>query len=333
VRILLLGGTQFLGRATAEALRAAGHAVSVFNRGLSPDGLPAEIERMRGDRDGDLSALRGRHWEACVDFSGYRPAQLRSSAALLQGQVGRYLFASAVSVYGDPATGPVDESFPLLAPMGDEVEQIDNLSYGPLKVACEAVVQDAFGVRSTLLRPQVVVGPQDPLDRYAYWVMRSQMGGPMLAPGDGLDHLQVIDVRDLARFVVTLIEGDIGGVFNLAGPRFSWAEFIRLLAPPQVTWVPASVLLADGLTYNELPLYRQDRGPRGRLMDVDSTRARAAGLRLSDPAETLRVAQAGCGGRQGPLALAREREAALIRHAASQHHREPASPWTTPTIN
>jgi 2'-hydroxyisoflavone reductase len=216
---------------------------------------------------------------------------------MLQSRVGRYLFVSAVSVYGDPPAGPVDEGFPLMAPMGDEVEQIDSLSYGPLKVACEGVVQDRFGPRCTLLRPQVVVGPHDPLDRYACWVMRARRGATMLAPGDGSDHLQVIDVRDLARFVVTLVEGDVGGVFNLAGPRFTWAEFIAMLAPAKVVWVPAAQLLADGLTYNELPLYRYDRGPRASLMHVDTTRARAAGLRLSDPAETLREAQAGCAGR------------------------------------
>jgi len=284
------------------------------------------VERLRGDRDADLSALQDRPWDACVDFSGYRPAQLRASAGLLQDQVGRYLFVSAVSVYGDPASGPVDEEFPLMAPMGDEVEQIDSLSYGPLKVACEAVVQGQFGPRCTVLRPQVVVGPHDPLDRYAYWVMRSHLGGTMLAPGDGSDHLQVIDVRDLARFVVTLIEGDIGGVFNLAGPRFTWAEFIDWLAPPRVAWVPAPLLLADGLTYNELPLYRQDGGPRSSLMHVDTTRAEAAGLRLSAPAETLRKAQAGCAGRQGPLALPPEREAALIRQLES-------ATWTTSTTN
>lgn len=326
MKVLLLGGTQFLGRATAEALRAAGHAVSVFNRGVSPDALPADVERLRGDRDGDLSALQGRRWDACVDFSGYRPHQLRASAGLLRGQVGRYLFVSAVSVYGDPATGPVDEDCPLMAPMGDEVGPIDSLSYGPLKVACEAVVQDVFGPRCTLLRPQVVVGPQDPLDRYAYWVMRSRMAGTMLAPGDGSDHLQVIDVRDLARFAVTLVEGDIGGVFNLAGPRFTWAEFIAMLAPPRVAWVPEPLLRADGLSYNELPLYRHDRGPRASLMHVDNRRALAAGLRLRAPADTLQEARTACAGRQGPLALAPEREAALIRQLQN-------SAWTTSTTN
>jgi 2'-hydroxyisoflavone reductase len=202
-----------------------------------------------------------------------------------------------------------------------------------LKVACEAVVQDLFGHRGTVLRPQVVVGPNDPLDRYAYWVMRARMGGTMLAPGDGRDHLQVIDVHDLARFVVTLVEGDVAGVFNLAGPRLSWAEFIALLAPSQVAWVPANLLLADGLTYNELPLYRWDGGPRASLMHVDCSRARAAGLRLTDAVDTLRAALAACAGRRGPLALSPEREAALIRGLASRPHHDDLRPWTTSTIN
>lgn len=133
MRILVLGGTQFIGRHIAEFLRAAGHAVSVLNRGLTPDELPAAIERLRGDRDegaAGLQALAGRTWDACVDVSGYTPRQVRPSAEQLRPVVQRYLFISAVSVYGDPAEGPVRETHPRLPPAGEEVTEVSQETYG-----------------------------------------------------------------------------------------------------------------------------------------------------------------------------------------------------------
>ena len=223
MKILILGGTQFIGRHLTLAFLAAGHAASILTRGLSPDD-PPEVERLRGDRDEGLAglhALSDRTWDACIDVSGYTPRQVRPSAELLRAQVQRYVFISSVSVYGDTRRRPVVETDPLLPAAAQDVTEINGETYGPLKVTCEGIVQEVYGPWGTILRPQIVAGPHDPTGRYPYWVNRAVQGGEMLAPGDGTDHLQVIDVRDLARFAVRVVEDERGGVFNLVGPRFS----------------------------------------------------------------------------------------------------------------
>ena len=315
MRILILGGTQFLGRHIVETLLAAGHAVSVLNRGVTRDELPAQVERLRGDRDEGppgLQALMGQTWDACVDASGYTPRQVRASAEALHANVQRYVFISAVSVYGDPQDRPVRETHPRMAPADEHVIDVNGETYGALKVACENTVQQLYGDRATLLRPQVIAGPGDPSGRYAYWVQRAEQGGEMLAPGDGSDHLQVIDVRDVARFVTTVIERDLAGVFNLAGPRLTWARFITMLGAPNTVWVDAATLLAAELSFNELPLFRPERGARSGLMDVSNERALAAGLVLTEPEATLRDVRESVRGRAPASALSPEREAELI---------------------
>lgn len=320
MNILILGGTRFVGRSIAEALLAAGHQVSVFTRGQSPDALPAHVERLCGDRDtgsAGLQALKGRSYDACVDVSGYTPRQVRASATALRDCVGRYLFISAVSVYGDPQSGPVRETDPRLAPAGEDVTEVDGGTYGPLKVACENIAHEIFANRCTVLRPQIVAGPHDPQDRYSYWVRRAMQGGEMLAPGDGSDHLQVIAASDLGRFTQTLIERGRGGgeVFNLAGPRITWTEFMGVLDARNVLWVPTDVIRSAGVTEFELPLFRPRSSPRSRLMDVSHEQAVAAGLTLSDPAVTVAETRAWASGSHLAPALSPEREAALIRSA------------------
>jgi 2'-hydroxyisoflavone reductase len=245
--------------------------------------------------------------------SGYTPRQVRPSAEALRGRVGRYVFVSAVSVYGDPDERPVRETQPRIAPAGEEVTEVTGETYGALKVACENLVEGIFADRSTLLRPQVVAGPHDDSGRYTYWVQRAAQGGEMLAPGDGADFVQVIDARDLARFTRTVLERDLGGAYNLAGPRFSWAQFLRLLGAERPVWVAADRLEAAGLTFRELPLFRRAGGPRSSLMEVNAERALAAGLAWTDPAVTARDTRAWLAGKSLPSALSPEREAALLR--------------------
>ena len=321
---LILGGTQFIGRHIAEMLLTAGHTVSTLNRGKSPDELPAEIERLRGDRDQGvlgLESLKGRSWDVCVDMCGYTPTQVRASADLLRGSVKRYVFMSAVSVYGDPALRPVYETHPRLPPAGEDLTEIDADTYGPLKVGCEDIVQQDYGDRCTVLRPQVVVGVHDQKGRQSYWVQRAMQETEMLAPGDGSDHLQVIDVRDVARFVRTVIEHDVSGVFNLAGPRFSWREFMRILGAQNIVWVDAEIIKAAGLTHEELPLFRAERGVRSGLMDVSNERARANGLTLTKSEVTVGEMQAYFGGKSFVPALSPERETELIRISRRTHVR------------
>jgi len=318
MNVLVLGGTRFVGRHIVEALLAAGHTVSILNRGISPDELPTCVVRLTGDRDAGaagLAALAGRTWEACVDVSGYTPRQVRPSAELLEPSVNRYVFISAVSAYGDPQQGPVTEECPRLPPAGEEVTEVNGETYGSLKVACENIIEQVYGGRGTLLRPQIVAGPYDPIDRLSYWVRRAGQGGAMLAPGDGSDHLQFIDVRDLARFTVRVIENDLGGNFNLAGPRLTWTEFMNVLGARNIVWVPARTIKTAGLTERELPLYRPVGGARSRLMHVSNARAAGAGLVLTAPHATVQAVRDWLPGSGLASVLSSDREVELIRIA------------------
>lgn len=314
--VLILGGTQFIGHHVALQLLEAGHQVTVFNRGQTPDELPPKVERLRGDRDAGpegLQALAGRRWHACVDTCGYTARQVRASGTLLQGAVQRYVYVSAVMAYGDPTLRPVRETQPLLPPVPEDVVEVDGNTYGPLKATCEGIVQELFGDQGTRLRPQIVVGPMDPTPRYTYWLQRCRRGGPMLAPGDGSDHVQVVDVRDLARFTRTVIEQSLGGAFNVAGPRLAWADFVQLLGAQQPVWVPGEVLDAAQLRFGELPLYRREHGPRASLMDICTDKARAAGLVLTPPAQTAADTWAWCARMPpSPETLSPQREAELM---------------------
>lgn len=318
MKVLILGGTQFIGRHIVEALLAVGHTVSTLTRGKSPDELSTQVERLRGDRDEGalgLQTLTGRSWDVCVDVSGYTPRQVRPSAERLRASVKRYVFVSAVSVYGDPDHRPVRETHPRIPPASEDVTEVTGETYGALKVTCENIVQQVYGDRCTLLRPQVVAGPHDPSGRYSYWVQRAKQGGDMLAPGDGSDHVQVMDVRDLARFTRTVIENDLGGAFNLAGPRLTWAEFMQILGAENIVWVAAEIIKSAGLTFLELPLFRPEHGALSGLMDVSIERAQNAGLTLTDPEVTVRDTRNWLEGRNLTLSLSPEREAQLIRIA------------------
>jgi 2'-hydroxyisoflavone reductase len=318
MRILVLGGMQFVGRHIVEALLEGGHSVTTLTRGQSVDELPESVERLRGDRDcgsDGLAALIGKQWDVCVDVCGYTARQVRPSSELLQSQVKRYVYISAVSVYGDPQVRPVDEMSPLQPPAAEEVTELDSRTYGALKVTCEAIVREIYGERSLFLRPQIVIGPYDPSDRYAYWIQRAELVGPMLAPGDGNDHLQMIDARDLGRFVRLAIENELNCPFNLAGPRMTWRTFIAMLGVMDPVWVSAEILRQAGVTEFELPLFRSEHGPRSGLMDICNARAQRAGLTLTEPQETLAATRRWLAGqnRSRPLSATRERE--LINRA------------------
>ena len=290
MKILILGGTRLIGRHIAATCIEQGDQVTLFNRGRSPDDLPAHVERLRGDRDqgaAGLEALANRTWDACIDVSGYTAIQVRASAELLRDQVRRYLYISSVSAYGDPDECPVYETAPLLPDIDESTTVLDQETYGRLKATCERIVTKTCGHAALIFRPQVVTGPRDASGRYAFWVKRAERTTPMLAPGDGSDYVQVIDVRDLARFARHALENEQTGAFNLAGPRFTWKRFIALLGVANPVWIAAKTLLDAGLSWRELPLFRPEKY-RSSLMDVENTKARQAGLTLTDPADTLR---------------------------------------------
>jgi len=217
VKLLLLGGTKFLGRHAVDAALAAGHEVTTFTRGRTNPGLFPEVEHLRGDRDGDLEALRGRAWDGAIDTSGYVPRIVRQSAELLRDAVERYVFVSSISAYGD-FSAPIDEATPV-AELDDPGTEDVAEHYGALKAACERVVEEIYGDRSARVRAGLIVGPYDPTDRFTYWVRRAARGGRIALPGRPEQPVQVVDSTDLATLVTALLTNDRPGVFNAVGPK------------------------------------------------------------------------------------------------------------------
>jgi 2'-hydroxyisoflavone reductase len=280
VRLLVLGGTKFLGRAIVEEALARGHELTLFNRGETNPELFPEVEKLRGDRTTDLSALEGRDWDAVIDPSGYVPAVVRRSAEQLRDS-GRYVFISTISVYADFKEA-WDENGPL-AELGDApADKLapDFSNYGALKVLCEEEVEPVFGERALIVRPGLIVGPHDPTGRFTYWPQRLRRGGEILAPGPPERVTQFVDVRDLAEWIVTATERGLAGVFNATSEGIAWEE---LLAGASVTWVSDEFLKEHDVgEWMELPLWLAEDG-----VEVDVSRAVSEGLRSRPLDETL----------------------------------------------
>lgn len=217
VKILVLGGTSFVGRAMVEEALGRGDELTLFSRGRTGTDLFPDVPRLVGDREtGDYAALQGADWDAVLDVSGYVPRHVAQAADVLAGSSGRYLFISSGAVYGR-SDGVLDESAPRRTPeLG--TEQVDGRTYGPLKVACEDEALGRFGNRATLVRPGIVAGPHDQTDRFTWWARRAARGGTIPLPGRPDQPVQVVDSRDLARLVVTLLHDDRPGTFNAVGP-------------------------------------------------------------------------------------------------------------------
>jgi 2'-hydroxyisoflavone reductase len=294
MRLLILGGSVFLGRGLVEAAESRGHELVLFNRGRSsPDAFP-DIEQLRGDRDGDLSALRGRTWDAVIDTSGYVPRIVRSSAQLLAGATGHYTFVSSVSVY-DHVRRRLTEDAPLKELPDASSEDVERY-YGELKAACEREVRSAFGERSLIVRPGLIVGPHDPTERFTYWVRRLAAGGLVLAPRATDQPVQLIDVRDLAEWMITMVERRAAGDFTATGPAES-LTFGRMLEKLQAAvgpsaslrWIDEQSLANAGVEpWDDLPLWLDlPRHPElAGFLDVDIGRALANGLTFRPLKET-----------------------------------------------
>jgi len=246
--LLILGGTGFIGPHMTEQALARGWKVTHFNRGRrDPDGV-AGVERLTGDRDGQLDALKGRRWDAVIDNSGYVPRIVKMSAELLAPNVGQYLFVSSISAYASLAT-PQDETSPVAKLKDETVEKIDGETYGGLKALCEQAAERAMPGRTTIVRPGYIVGPLDPTDRFTYWPVRVARGGEMLAPGTPADPIQVIDARDLTAWMLDLVEKRHFGIYNgVSAPgQFTMGGLIETSrkvsgAKTDVTWIPADFL-------------------------------------------------------------------------------------------
>lgn len=301
LKLLILGGTRFLGPHLAEYALARGHTLMFFNRGkTNPDVLP-QVERIHGDRNGDLGGLAGRRWDAVIDTSGFVPRQVRASAGLLHAQVPHYLFVSSVSVYASFAAAN-DEDSPVGKLADESVEKIDGETYGPLKALCESAAMGIFGRdHTTILRPGLIVGPDDNTDRFTYWPARAARGGEMAAPGSPQDPIQVIDARDLAAFTIAAVERNTAGVFNVLSPpgRFTIGEVVaesnraaRALVdpqpPPTAVWIPAEFLPAQKIApWSDMPVWIPSAGDEAGFALVSARRAVQAGLDIRAMADTV----------------------------------------------
>ena len=221
MKLLVLGGTVFLGRHIVEAALAHGHEVTMFNRGEHNPELFPNVEKLRGNRDGNLSALQGREWDAAIDTSGFVPRIVRASAQALAGSVQHYTFISSISAYADFSKPGIDESYPVATLADKSVEEVTGETYGALKALCEQTVEEVMPGRSLIVRPGLIVGPHDGSDRFTYWPYRVAQGGEMLVPGTPDQHQQFIDVRDLAQWIVQMVEAGKTGVYNATGPDYS----------------------------------------------------------------------------------------------------------------
>jgi len=302
MNLLILGGGVFLGAATLDAALARGHRVTVFNRGRARSRWPDVVEVLTGDRVADLDRLAGRRWDAVIDTCGYVPADVQRSAEALREACNAYLFVSSISAYADTAEPMTAEDHPLASFAGIARDDRDLRHYGPQKAACEAEVTRTFGDRALIVRPGLIVGPGDRSGRFSYWVWRAAAGGAMLvpdAPTDGA--LQFIDVRDLAQWMVRLLEAGTRGALNGSGPvggePILWDTLIKACqveagahghVPARSVRVGEAFLLQHGVQpWSELPLWLPSIDADYDGFNRDLTRAAAAGLRTRALHETI----------------------------------------------
>lgn len=294
MRVLILGGTAFLGPSIVEHALERGHEVTLFNRGRTRPELFAHLEQLRGDRDGDLEALKRRTWDVVIDTSGYTPRIVRDSATLLADKVRQYIFISSVSVYASNAQPNMNEDAPVGTLDDPTIEQVTGATFGPLKALCEQAAEAAMPGRVTNIRPGLIVGKRDGTDRFTYWTARIDRGGDVLCPGDGNDPVQIIDVMDLGKWIVHVAENNTTGVFNALGPKGGMPMQTMLKACQDVTdnasnlvWVDAEFLAQHGVrAWSDMPVWVPAIGDSRGFGTRSCDRAVAAGLTFSPIRET-----------------------------------------------
>jgi 2'-hydroxyisoflavone reductase len=296
MKLLVLGGTKFLGRHVVEVALGRGDEVTIFNRGLHNAELFPEVEKLRGDRDGGLDVLRGRRWDAVMDTSGYVPRVVRASAELLADAVESYVFISSVSVYPD-YLHPNEEGSPTATLADESIEEVTGERYGALKALCESAAESALQGRVLNVRAGLIVGPYDPTGRFTYWTERVARGGEVLAPAPRENRVQFVDARDLSEWILRMIDARRTGVFNAAGPDYAltWGDFLEACregcdADARFTWVDEQFLDEKEVQpWGDLPLWIPESSERHRFfMAVNCERALASGLSFRPVAETAR---------------------------------------------
>jgi len=296
MKILILGGTRFLGRHLVDAALAAGHEVTLFNRGNTNPTLFPNVETVQGDRERDIEKLSGREWDAVIDVAGYLPRIVRLSAQALEKGVKRYVYISSISAYAGFQKVGINESDPVGKLEDESVEQITEETYGPLKALCEKTVQEIYGDRALILRPGLIVGPYDPTDRFTYWPMRVKRGGDMITPDRPDTPIQIIDVRDLAEFIIKLIEENASGIYNATGPDTELSLGNMLDTCKRVTgsvaafhWTSVEFLKEHEVApWSDMPVWIPDTDEDAGFSRVDVSKAVNAGLKFRPLEETIR---------------------------------------------
>jgi 2'-hydroxyisoflavone reductase len=321
MRILIIGGTAFVGRAIAQAAIDAGHDVTLFHRGQTGASLFPQATHLLGDRDVDLSALAHSGWDATIDVCAYFPRQVRSVAAALDGRGGRYVLISSVSAYSPAVPRNYPESAPLAQVSDPEATTVTNENYGGLKVACERASTQLFGPGTCIIRPTYVIGPHDRSYRFSWWVDRLARGGRVLAPGQPDDPIQLIDARDQGSWIVTMLERSITGTFHAVNPAppFGFGQMLAVIAaevaPPgtELVWVDSEFLVAQGVDGVALPLWAEGDAEGMNLSTASPVAAFAAGLRPRPLRQTVADIRASepVPARPG-VGLAPDREADLL---------------------
>lgn len=323
MKLLIIGGTRFVGRALVEEAQARGHELTLFNRGQSNPDLYPDVETLVGDRDGGLDVLNGRSWDGVIDTCGYVPRLTHASATLLADHVLHYTFISTISVYASLTEPNVDEGTALGVLEDDSVEEVTNETYGPLKVLCERSIDEAMNGRAAHIRAGLIVGPHDQTDRFTYWPCRIDRGGEVLAPDNPSIKTQFIDVRDLAGFAIKATEEQHKGAFNCTGPDYplTFGDLFKMCnsfsnSDARFTWVSEAFLLEHEVApFSELPLWipSEYKG----FNTVNNGRAQSAGLTYrpleETVADTLAWARTRPDAYEWRAGLATEREVELLR--------------------
>lgn len=297
MKLLVIGGTIFLGRHLVETALARGHEVTLFNRGQHNAHLFPGVEKLRGNRDGDLGALAGRTWDAVIDTCGYVPRVTRQSAEALADSAGSYTFISSISVYAAFDRPHMGENGPLGTLADPSTEQITGETYGPLKVLCEQTIEQALPGRALIIRPGLIVGPHDPTDRFTYWPARIARGGSVLVSGTPDQRLEYIDVRDLAEWNIRLIEDGKVGIYNATGPGEAVTMEMLLDVGRSVSgsnadyvYVPADFLKARDVEPNSVNFFylAEEETAFKYIFDMDCGKAIGDGLVFRSLESTIR---------------------------------------------
>jgi 2'-hydroxyisoflavone reductase len=300
LRILILGGTRFIGLHMTALALARGHTLTFFNRGKTKTDRYPDVERIKGDRNGEIDGLKDREWDAVIDNSGYVPRHVKLTGELLAPKVKQYVFVSSISVYPDFAAPRTESS--AVGKLADEtVEKVDGETYGPLKALCEQAAERAFSGRTTILRPGLIVGPDDNTDRFTYWPARAARGGEFIAPGAPKDPFQVIDARDLAAFAINTVEQNHVGVYNLvSNPNgFKFGELTdaciasankraKPAAKPRAVYLPAGFLEEQKVApWSEMPVWLPAQGDEAAFAGTSNRAAVAKGLKITPIQKTV----------------------------------------------